>query len=213
MNKLILMTRRILGAALLGGAIATQAFGADPAPNDVQARFEVDFLTDMIAHHQGAIAMANLVAERTERAELEEMAGLVATAQETEIETMQEWLEEWYGETADEATEPELDRKIQRQIDALAELTGAEFEEAFLKAMSLHHAEGIDLAKDALLGAYHTEIIDLSREMMAAQADEIALMRGWLMDWHEVTEVTPRDRPDNRRWSVPGPRVPVPGGN
>jgi uncharacterized protein (DUF305 family) len=211
MNQTIPTPRRLRSVGiLLSCALLTSAFAADPAPEEAQARFEVDFLTDMITHHEGAVAMAELVAERTERPELEEMAAMMATAQQEEIETMQGWLEEWYGETVDEA--PELDRKTQRQVDALSELEGEEFEEAFLKAMSLHHADGIMAMNGALLRAYHSEILDLVRAMIATQADEIVLMRGWLMEWHEVNEVTPRDRPDNRRWEQRGRTIPAGNG-
>lgn len=196
--------RRACALAALSGAFALRAFAADPAPTDAQARLEVDFLTDLIDHHQAAVEMAQLVEERTERPELRELAGTLATDQAEEITTMQGWLEEWYDETH----EAELDRKAERQIAALEELEGDEFEQAFLRAMSLHHADALAMAPQALLRADHTELIDFVREMVTTQADEIALMRGWLAEWHDINEVTPRDRPDNRSWHAENRRVP-----
>lgn len=197
--------RRAIRLTVMAVASALPMLAAEPAPTDAQARFEVDFLTEMVDHHQAAVEMAELVADRTERAELREFATTLAAAQAKEIETMQGWLEEWYGETH----EPELDRKAGRQLAALAELEGDEFEQAFLRAMSLHHAGALVMGKEALLQAWHSELIDLVRGMVAMQADEIALMRGWLMEWHDINEITPRDRPDNRRWNTPGPRRPA----
>lgn len=183
---------------------ASQVLAADPAPTEAQARFEADHLTDLIAHHQSAIAMTELAANRAERPELRGFAALVGRAHAKEIEILQGWLENWYGETPRVGNAVLLDRKVQRQIDALTELDGKEFDEAFLKAMSLHHADALLMARDALLGAYHSELIDFSRELSEALSDEIALMRGWLQEWHEVNEVTSRDRPDNRRWHAAG---------
>jgi len=118
---------------------------------------------------------------------------------------MQDWLEEWYGESH----EPDLARWAEREVAALTEMEGEEFEQAFLRAMSLHHADSLGLAREGLLRAYHADLIDLIRKMGAVQADEIALMRGWLMEWHDINEVTPGDRPDNRRWDSKGPIVPA----
>src|SRR5690349_15708136 len=99
--------RRACSLVLLSGALGLRALAADATPNDAQARFEVDFLTEMIDHHQAAVAMAELAADRTERPELLELADTLATAQTKEIKTMQEWLDEWYGETH----KPEMNRR------------------------------------------------------------------------------------------------------
>jgi uncharacterized protein (DUF305 family) len=209
--------RRASCFAALSVALLLPAVAADPAPTDSQSRFEVDFLTDLIDHHHAAVEMAGLVAERSEREELREFATDLAEAQTEEIAIVQGWLEEWYGETH----EPELDRKSERLLETLEELEGDAFEQAFLRAMSLHHGEALVMASDGLLEGWHTELIDFLREMVATQADEIALMRGWLLEWHEINEVTPRDRPDNRRWNLsnssnsangPRPILPRPSG-
>lgn len=47
-----------------------------------------DFATMMVAHHEGAVAMAELALERAEREELKELARAIVTAQEREIEVM-----------------------------------------------------------------------------------------------------------------------------
>lgn len=187
-------------------ALVLPALAADPAPDDVQSRFEVDFITDLIDHHHSAAEMARLVETRTERPELREFASTLAADEAEKITTLQGWLKEWYGEDH----EAELDRKEERELATLEELKGAEFEQAFLRALSLHHGETLVLARDGLLQAWHNELIDLTRETMATQSDEIALMRGWLLEWHDINSVAPSDRPDNRTWSsISGPRVQV----
>lgn len=54
------------------------------------------FLEDMIVHHQGAVAMAELLAERTERPELQKMASDIITVQTKEIDMMHIWLDTWF---------------------------------------------------------------------------------------------------------------------
>ncbi len=61
------------------------------------AEFDQMFLTMMIAHHQAAVAMSELVPSRTERAELKELAGKIIKEQKKEIEQMKDWKKAWFG--------------------------------------------------------------------------------------------------------------------
>jgi uncharacterized protein (DUF305 family) len=51
----------------------------------------------MISHHQGALAMAEMALEMSERAEIRTLAEAIIVAQTVEIEMMQGWLAEWFG--------------------------------------------------------------------------------------------------------------------
>ncbi len=55
---------------------------------------DVQFLRDMMPHHQQAIDMAALAKDRTNRKELLDAAGRIDASQKDEIEFMQQWLEE-----------------------------------------------------------------------------------------------------------------------
>lgn len=58
--------------------------------------FDKAFIEQMIDHHQGAIDMANLVLEKSEKKELKDLANAIIEAQTKEIEMMEGWLESWY---------------------------------------------------------------------------------------------------------------------
>ena len=53
---------------------------------------DVRFMTDMIPHHNQAVQMAALVADRTNRKELVDVAGRIDASQDDEIEFMKDWL-------------------------------------------------------------------------------------------------------------------------
>jgi|AntAceMinimDraft_5_1070358.scaffolds.fasta_scaffold34379_3 uncharacterized protein (DUF305 family) len=54
------------------------------------------FLEDMIPHHQGAVDMALILKEGTQRPELQKFADEIIRAQDAEVEIMQKWLMEWF---------------------------------------------------------------------------------------------------------------------
>lgn len=79
--------------------------GMDMAMGDMQISddeslpLEQRFLQAMISHHIGALHMAEMALEMSERAEIRTLAEAIIVAQNAEIEQMQGWLAEWYGVT------------------------------------------------------------------------------------------------------------------
>ena len=60
--------------------------------------FEKEFLTGMIAHHEGAVAMAELLLQNTQRPELVKLGNDIITAQTGEIAMMKQWQKEWFNQ-------------------------------------------------------------------------------------------------------------------
>lgn len=60
--------------------------------------FDRAFIDMMVAHHQGAIRMAQIELARGEDPEAKALAEDVIETQSREIEAMNEWRERWYGE-------------------------------------------------------------------------------------------------------------------
>jgi uncharacterized protein (DUF305 family) len=68
-------------------------------PADDGTPFDQRFLVAMISHHQGAIAMAEMALEHSERPEIRTLAEAIIAAQTSEIEQMRAWLADWYNVT------------------------------------------------------------------------------------------------------------------
>ena len=63
--------------------------------------FDKAFIEMMIAHHDGAIKMAQLAASRAKHDEVKTLAKAVVSAQTSEINDMYKWQKDW-GYTSDE---------------------------------------------------------------------------------------------------------------
>lgn len=74
------------------------AMGEMEIADDAGKPFEQRFIEAMISHHQGAIDMAEMALQMSEREEIRILAEAIIAAQDAEIEMMQGWLEEWYGD-------------------------------------------------------------------------------------------------------------------
>jgi uncharacterized protein (DUF305 family) len=57
--------------------------------------FDKTFITEMIAHHQGAIDMANLAKTNAKHDEIKKMADDIISAQTKEIKEMKTWQGDW----------------------------------------------------------------------------------------------------------------------
>jgi uncharacterized protein (DUF305 family) len=151
-----------------------------PAPTRVQAKYEIDFLQDMIDHHMMAVMTAELCVKKAVHEELRALCQDIIAAQSAEIEQMQAWLQKWYGI----AYEPEMSKGMMKDVERLAALSGAEFEIAFMEMMIAHHAKAIREAERCVDRAYHPELEELCEGIIATQSAEIEQMQEWLCEWY-----------------------------
>lgn len=59
--------------------------------------FDREFIAEMIAHHEGAINMANLAKQYAGHEEIKQMADDIIAAQSREIDQMRTWHKDWFG--------------------------------------------------------------------------------------------------------------------
>jgi len=77
------------------GAMGDMMAGLEGKTGD---EFDKAFLSEMIVHHEGAVAMADAVLHHAKHEELKTMARAIISAQTAEIEQMKQWLSEWYAQ-------------------------------------------------------------------------------------------------------------------
>lgn len=180
-----------LGSMLPGVVLGQQGHGGHGTPAPVTQAgdaatldeltgeaFDVAFMSMMIAHHEGAVEMAEWLLERTEDADLRVAAEAVIAAQGPEIERMTEWLAHWYGREVDDMSAQMMRTEMAAMMDAMA--AGESADRAFLEMMTEHHLSAIDMAGLALVRTRQSELRALARDIIVAQAQEVFQYQEWL---------------------------------
>ena len=173
----------VAATVVAGGlfAVASPSAAEEPAPDRRTARFEVDFLRNMIDHHAMAVQMADMCIDKAVHEDLRAMCEDIKASQSAQIEQMQGWLLDWYGVSHEPAMKP----GDMRQMEKLASLSGATFEIEFMESMIKHHRKAIREGEMCLDRAYHDELIGLCQNIIATQSAEIDQMQQWLCEWFD----------------------------
>jgi len=164
------------------------------------SKADVQFMQDMIPHHNQAVQMAALVAERTNRPELVDVAGRIDVSQADEIEFMQQWLrsrgENVPDPTAHAAmhtTHTMAGMASPEQMAELAESKGTDFDRLFLQLMIPHHEGAVTMVSELMKqpgAAYDPVLFEFTTDVVNDQAAEIERMNGLLVSLSDDPRAT-----------------------
>jgi uncharacterized protein (DUF305 family) len=139
---------------------------------------EFDYLTQMIPHHEEAIASAQQLLNGTNRPEMQEFARSIIETQSAEVARMRTYLDTWYpGQPTDVSYTP--------MMRDLTGLTGDALDEAFLRDMIPHHMMAVMMSQQLLMRglSQHSEVNTHAYGIRDAQRGENHDMAGWLTRW------------------------------
>ena len=160
-----------------GGAVASDTTAAEASSasfNDA----DVTFAQSMIPHHEQAVEMAKLAADRAESDEVKDLASRIESAQDPEIETMTGWLEDW-DEPVEGGDEMGGSREMggmmsDEDMQSLEDAEGTEFDQLFLEMMGEHHRSAIEMAETELAAGESPDALELAQDIIDTQTVEVA---------------------------------------
>ena len=173
----------------------SEALSAEQAISIAGTRYSPDdvrFMQDMIPHHHQALEMAELVADRTNRPELVDVAGRINASQRDEIAFMQQWLRE-RGESVPDPTAHHAMHMAHQmagmatpeQMAELAAASGTAFDRLFLQLMIRHH-EGavtmVDELREQPGSAFDPVLFEFTNDVVNDQSVEIERMNALLVE-------------------------------
>ena len=148
----------------------------------------------MITHHAQAVEMTALIESHTENKQLRSLGTRISRSQSDEINFMKRWLMT-RGEPTSPAMHdmPGMDMSSHqmlmpgmltpKQMDALRNAKGEEFDELFLKGMIQHHNGALSMVKDLFDSAgsgQEAELFNIATDVDSGQRAEIKVMQTML---------------------------------
>lgn len=143
------------------------------------------FIIQMIPHHEGAIAMAEVALERSKRDEILSLARGIIEAQEMENREMRAWYAEWFGSVPPTGGFGMMHMGgMEGDLEALKAVSESEFDREFIVQMIPHHEMAIVMAEMLRSTTKRSEMKQLADNIIISQAREIEMMRSWLKAWY-----------------------------
>lgn len=166
------------GSGMSAGGMGAAMRGGPMTGMGRMVASELDYLTQMIPHHEEAIAAAKVLRQGTERQEMRDFAASIVATQTAEVVQMKAWLATWYpGRDTDVAYEP--------MMRDLRGLSGDALDRAFLRDMIPHHMMAVMMSQHLVRGdlAAHDAVVPFAENIRDAQHAEIRTMASWLSGW------------------------------
>jgi len=180
-----------LGSALVAVLLLAGCGGApDNRPYDDA---DVLFATQMIPHHEQAVAMAKLAPAHGASRPVEEVASQISAEQIPEIAQLQDMLAEWDQPAVSPAAAPMdgmpgMDARgalaaaapgmmSEDEMTRLESANGPPFDRAFLQMMITHHEGALTMAKAELADGRDQDAMLMAQNISDAQQVSIQLMQ------------------------------------
>lgn len=135
------------------------------------------FLSGMIAHHEGAIDMADEVLKSPSLSpKVKKWAEDIREAQNKEIALMRNMLKKVGGmdERAYKAMKDHMSTMLKAQMSI------ADHEMGFVREMTPHHAGAVEMSLPALMNSTDKDIRKLAQDIISDQTEEIHEFKTWM---------------------------------
>lgn len=145
------------------------------------AMSDQEFITLMIEHHEGAIAMAKQAKQKSNRQDLKTYSDRIILDQSQEVDQLYSWRKDWFGEME------HVEMRMGADMPSMAVDLGvndAEFDLRFLDAMIAHHEGAVKMAKTIVIPTDRPEIHNLATNIYNSQTQEIQQMQQWRKEWY-----------------------------
>ena len=169
---------------LLSAEVAIQIADTSHTPDDIQ------FMQDMMVHHQQALDMAVLAKDRTNSPGVLDASGRIEASQADEIAFMTQWLTA-RGEplinqvhAGDHPHHLMMGMATSAQMRSLSDATGIDFDRHFLTLMITHHEGALEMVETLMEqpgAAYDPTLFEFTTDIVNDQKKEIERMHGLLV--------------------------------
>lgn len=138
--------------------------------------FDLRYINAMIAHHRGAMLLAEQLRDNTKRPEMKTLADDILTAEPVAIAELYAWKKAWYNDT----------RPVRDPVVANLGTSDDTFDLRFLNAIIAHHEAGIVMTKGTHPKSSRSEILNNANAVEQFLENGIVTLKGLRTEWYNI---------------------------
>lgn len=138
--------------------------------------FDLRYINAMIAHHRGAMLLAEQLSKNTTRPEMKMLSQNILTDEPKAIADLYTWKKDWYGDT----------KSVRDPIVANLGPADDMFDLRFLNAIIAHHEAGIVMTKETRLKSSRAEILNNADAVELFLTNGIQALKGLRTSWYNI---------------------------
>jgi uncharacterized protein (DUF305 family) len=137
---------------------------------------DLRYVNAMIAHHRGAVLLAEQIGQNSQRSEINELATMILKNEPVAIAELYAFKKEWYNDT----------RQVKDPI--VAKLGGADekFDLRFLNALIAHHEIGLLMTDDIKAKSSRTEVLNNADAVDTFLTTTLKTFKDWRLAWYSI---------------------------
>lgn len=142
----------------------------------VDRTLDLRYLNAMIAHHRGAMLLAEEAKTYSNRVEIKELAEKILTNEPAAIDELYTWKKDWYKDT----------RQVKDPVVVKLGVYDENFDLRFLNALIAHHEMGLLMTKDIKTKSSRLEVLNNADAVETFLKDTLVVFEDWRKDWYNI---------------------------
>jgi uncharacterized protein (DUF305 family) len=138
--------------------------------------FDLRYINRMIAHHRGAVLLAEQLLKNTSRSEMKNLAQNILNDEPKAINELYDWKKNWYGDT----------KKVRDPIVANLGPSDDKFDLRFINAMIFHHEEGVLMTKETRLKSSRAEVLNNADAVELFLNNSVEALKKLRVGWYNI---------------------------
>lgn len=138
--------------------------------------FDLRYVNAMIAHHRGAVLLAEQLQKNTSRTEMKDLAADILKNEPVLIDELYAWKKEWYRDT----------RSVRDPVAVRLGDAGETFDLRFLNAIIAHHELGIAMTQEARTKSSRAKVLDNANAVEAFLSGSLETLKGLRKSWYNL---------------------------
>ena len=135
---------------------------------------DLRYINAMIAHHGGAMTLAEQAKAKSERPEIIKLAEDILAGEPKAIAELYQWKKDWYRDV----------RKVEyKEVPNIGDYD-ENFDLRFLNALIVHHEDGIIMAQEIKLKSTRAEILSNADAVIEFLNGGLEMLKEWRSEWY-----------------------------